>query len=140
MLKHNISIFFTLLSLLLSAQPEVRPPFLVYQTDQWVDSVFKSLSVDEKIGQLIMVPAYSKKGIKHRTRLIKMVRENEIGGIISMQGGPMRHVNMVNQLQGVSKIPLLVAIDAEYGLSALKKIKYLGLCAKSGMNNALMAQ
>jgi len=117
MLKRNIFIFLTLLSSILFAQPEVRPPFLAYQTDQWVDSVFRSLSVDEKIAQLIMVPAYSKKGIKHRTRLISMVRENEIGGIISMQGGPMRHINMVNQLQGVSKIPLLVAIDAEYGLS-----------------------
>ena len=117
MVKIYTFLVFTLLSLILSAQPEVRPPFLAYQTDQWVDSVFKSLSVDEKIGQLMMVPAYSKKGIKHRTRLIKMVRENGIGGIISMQGGAMRHVNMVNQLQGVSKIPLLVAIDAEYGLS-----------------------
>jgi len=117
MLKIYTFIFFTLLSLSISAQTEVRPAFWTFQTDQWVDSVFKSLSVDEKIGQLIMVPAYSKKGIKHRTRLINMVIDNKIGGIISMQGGPMRHVNMVNQLQSVSKIPLLVAIDAEYGLS-----------------------
>lgn len=102
---------------LLSAQSKVRPPFLAYKNDQWVDSVFNSLSEDEKIGQLIMVPAYSKKGIKHRMRLIKMVRENKIGGIITMQGGPVRHVNLVNQLQEVSKTPLLVAIDAEYGLS-----------------------
>jgi len=117
MFKLYIAIFFTILTLILSAQPEVRPPFLAFQTDQWVDSVFNSLSVDQKIGQLIMVPAYSKRGIKHRTRLIRMVRDNQIGGIISMQGGPVRHANMVNQLQAVSKTPLLVAIDAEYGLS-----------------------
>ena len=101
----------------LKAQQKVLPPFLEYKNDQWVDSVFKSLSVDEKIGQLIMVPAYSKKGIKHRARLIKMVMENKVGGIISMQGGPMRHLKMVNELQSLSKTPLLVAIDAEYGLS-----------------------
>ena len=117
MVKGYIFIFFLLLSLKLAARTEIRPPFWTLQNDQWVDSVFKSLSVDEKIGQLIMVPAYSKKGIKHRVRLINMVRDNKIGGIISMQGGPMRHVNMVNQLQSMSKIPLLVAIDAEYGLS-----------------------
>jgi beta-N-acetylhexosaminidase len=115
--KITLYILFLLLSSLLTAQPRTRPQFLDYQADQWVDSVFKSLSADEKIGQLIMVPAYSKKGIKHRLNLLKMVKENKIGGIITMQGGPMRHVNMVNQLQSVSKTPLLVAIDAEYGLS-----------------------
>ncbi len=115
--KITLFILFLLLSSLLSAQSRIRPHFLEYHADQWVDSVFNSLSADEKIGQLIMVPAYSKKGVKHRLNLLKMVKENKIGGIITMQGGPMRHVNMVNQLQSVSKTPLLVAIDAEYGLS-----------------------
>ena len=115
--KITLLYLFILLGSLLNAQPRIRPQFLEYHADQWVDSVFNSLSADEKIGQLIMVPAYSKKGIKHRLNLLKMVKENKIGGIITMQGGPMRHVNMVNQLQSVSKTPLLVAIDAEYGLS-----------------------
>ena len=110
----------TILSIISSlsfSQTKVRPPFLEYETDQWVDSVFNTLSIDEKIGQLIMVPAYSSKGNGYILQLMKMVRENKIGGIIAMQGGPVRHVNMVNQLQKVSKTPLLVAIDAEYGLS-----------------------
>jgi len=110
-------IILSFISLLLFAQPKVRPPFLIYKTDQWIDSVFNSLSIDEKIGQLIMVPAYSSKGQAQIAKVAKMVKENKIGGIIAMQGGPMRHVNMVNQLQKVSKTPLLVAIDAEYGLS-----------------------
>ena len=117
MIKVYIFILFALLSTGISAQPRLSPPFLKYDKDQWVDSVFNSLSADERIGQLIMVPAYSKKGSKHRARLLKMVRDNKIGGIITMQGGPIRHINMVNQLQAESKTPLLVAIDAEYGLS-----------------------
>lgn len=106
--------FFSSLSF---SQPKIRPPFLVYETDQWVDSVFKSLTIDEKIGQLIMIPAYSSKGSAHLLKVAKMVSENKVGGIIAMQGGPGRHINMVNQLQKASKTPLLVAIDAEYGLS-----------------------
>lgn len=117
MQKYFILIIFSLFSSLLIAQTKVHPPFLKYQTDQWVDSVFNSLSIDEKIGQLIMVPAYSSKGNEYIMQLIKMVKENRVGGIIAMQGGPMRHINMVNQLQAASKTPLLVAIDAEYGLS-----------------------
>ncbi|HEY3388165.1 MAG TPA: glycoside hydrolase family 3 N-terminal domain-containing protein [Prolixibacteraceae bacterium] len=112
-----IIIILSFLSSILFAQTKVRPPFLHYESDQWVDSVFNSLTIDEKIGQLIMVPAYSSKGSAHILKLERMVSENKIGGIISMQGGPIRHANMVNQLQKVSKTPLLVAIDAEYGLS-----------------------
>jgi len=110
-------IIFSLISFLSFAQKNTRPPFYWYESDQWVDSVFNTLSIDEKIGQLIMVPAYSSKGNGQLLQLIRMVKENKIGGIITMQGGPMRHINMVNQLQKVSKTPLLVAIDAEYGLS-----------------------
>lgn len=117
MQKLFIIIILSLFSSLLFAQTKIRPPFLKYETDRWVDSVFNSLSIDEKIGQLIMIPAYSSKGSGYINQLIRMVEENKIGGIIAMQGGPIRHINMVNQLQKVSEIPLLVAIDAEYGLS-----------------------
>ncbi len=109
-----ILLFFYTLS---PAQEKVRPPFLEFEADQWVDSVFNSLTIDEKIGQLIMVPAYSGKGNGSIVQVMRMIKENKIGGIISMKGGAMRHVNMVNRLQQVSTTPLLVAIDAEYGLS-----------------------
>jgi beta-N-acetylhexosaminidase len=117
MRKSLIVIILSLFSSLSFAQTRIRPPFLQYESDQWVDSVFNTLTIDEKIGQLIMVPAYSSKGNAQLVQLIRMVEENKIGGIIAMQGGPLRHINMVNQLQKVSKTPLLVAIDAEYGLS-----------------------
>ncbi len=117
MYKLLIIIWLSLSGSMLSAQGKVRPPFLAFETDQWVDSVFNSLSVDEKIGQLIMVPAWSGKGNAQIAKLIKLVQENKVGGIIAMKGGPMRHIHMVNQLQQASKTPLLVAIDAEYGLS-----------------------
>jgi len=117
MQKILIITILSLFSTLLIAQKKVRPPFLEYEKDHWVDSVFNSMSIEEKIGQLIMVPAYSGKGNVQIAQLIRMINENKIGGIISMQGGPMRQVNMVNQLQKAAKTPLLVAIDAEYGLS-----------------------
>lgn len=117
MRKLYIITILSFFSVFLFAQTKIRPPFLLYETDQWVDSVFNSLSIDEKIGQLIMIPAYSSKSSGYLIQLAKMVKDYKIGGIIAMQGGPMRHINMVNQLQNVSKTPLLVAIDAEYGLA-----------------------
>ena len=83
--KYFILIIFSFFSSLLISQTKVSHPFLKYQNDQWVDSVFNSLSIDEKIGQLIMVPAYSSKGNEYMMQLIKMVKENKVGGIIAMQ-------------------------------------------------------
>lgn len=117
MVKLFIIIILSFSYLLLPAQQKLRPPFLMFESDRWVDSVFTSLSPDEKIGQLLMVPAYSGKGGNQTAQVIKMIKENKIGGIIAMKGGPMRHLNMVNRLQLASETPLLVAIDAEYGLS-----------------------
>ena len=101
---------------ILYAQERVRPPFLQYEKDHWVDSVFYSLSIDEKIGQLIMVSAYSNKGQAHTQEIIKYIKENKIGGVITMQGGALRQANFVNQLQNSTTLPLLVATDAEWGL------------------------
>ena len=64
-----------------------------------------------------MVDAFSSKGDAEFFRLEKLVKEQEIGGIIFSKGGPGRQAKMHNKLQEKSKIPMLVAMDAEWGLS-----------------------
>jgi beta-N-acetylhexosaminidase len=64
-----------------------------------------------------MVPAYSNKGPEHEAELLRMVRQYHIGGVIAMQGGPVRQVRLLNTLQAASGIPLLVSQDAEWGLA-----------------------
>ncbi|MHC5202265.1 glycoside hydrolase family 3 N-terminal domain-containing protein [Myroides sp. LJL119] len=83
----------------------------------WVDSVYNTMSLDQKIGQLFMVAAYSNKGNDHLKSLENLVEKNHVGGVIFFQGGPKRQARMTNKLQGLSKIPLLVGIDGEWGLS-----------------------
>lgn len=92
------------------------PPF--YNADSvWVDSVLNTLSVDERIGQLLMVPAYSNKGLDHEQEILRLIKDHKIGGLIFMQGGPGRQVKMINKFQQASKVPLLIAMDAEWSLS-----------------------
>ncbi len=102
--------------------PEVKntttpPPFLSDTNSVWVDSVFKTLTLDQKIAQLIMYPVYSKKDTNHRNDIANLIRKYGIGGIIYMQGGPVRQANFDNYLQGISKVPILTSIDGEWGLS-----------------------
>ena len=112
-----LSLVFLILGQLLLAQAIKRPPFYKYEKDPWVDSIFNSMSLDEKIGQLIMIPAFPNKGKSHIDELVRQIRENKVGGFITMQGGPVKTAGLINRLQNASSVPLLVAMDAEWGLS-----------------------
>ena len=84
---------------------------------KWVDSVYNKMSLDERIGQLFMVAAYSNKDSVHTNAIEKLVSNYKIGGLIFFQGGPKRQANLTNRFQKKSKIPLFIGIDAEWGLA-----------------------
>jgi len=82
----------------------------------WVDSVYHSLTLEKKIAQLYMVAAYSG-GEKFNQPLIeKLIADYGIGGLIYMQGTPKAQAEQTNLHQSKSKVPLLIAMDAEWGL------------------------
>lgn len=85
--------------------------------NNWVDSVYASMTFEEKVGQLFMVAAYSNKDEKHFAAIDKLITENKLGGLIFFQGGPVRQAKLTNRFQAKSKIPLFIGIDAEWGLS-----------------------
>lgn len=82
----------------------------------WVDSVYNKMTLDERLGQLFMVAAYSNKDEAHLNSLISLVEKEKIGGLIFFQGGPIRQAKMTNVLQAKAKLPLWIAMDAEWGL------------------------
>lgn len=91
------------------------PPFQP-DNNTWVDSVFSTLTLDEKIAQLIMVAAYSNRDELHQQAILKLIREQKIGGLVFFQGGPVRQGRLINTYQEASEVPLLLAMDAEWGL------------------------
>ncbi len=92
------------------------PPFIT-EENAWVDSVMNTLNLDQKIGQLLMYPAYSNKDAEHESYIKSLIYDYHIGGLIFMQGDPVSQVNLLNQYQSISDIPLLIAMDAEWSLS-----------------------
>lgn len=82
----------------------------------WVDSVLASLTLEEKIGQLFMVSAYSnRKEAEYRT-MENLIRQYNLGGVLFFQGGPVRQAVLTNRYQEAAKVPLLIGLDAEWGL------------------------
>lgn len=99
-----------------TASAQQAPPFLNYMNSPWVDSVMKTLSPDERIAQLMVAAAYSNRGPEHRQEMLKLIQEHKVGGLIFFQGGPGREASLTNEYQAASKVPLIIAMDAEWGL------------------------
>jgi beta-glucosidase-like glycosyl hydrolase/CubicO group peptidase (beta-lactamase class C family) len=83
---------------------------------RWVDSVFNALTPEQRLGQFFMVAAYSNREKAHADRIERLVRNQGIGGIMFLQGGPKRQALLTNRFQAAAKVPLLIATDAEWGL------------------------
>nr|WP_233557571.1 glycoside hydrolase family 3 N-terminal domain-containing protein [Aquimarina sp. AD1] len=83
----------------------------------WVDSIYNKMTLKEKVGQLFMVDVFSSKPKKETDKIKKLIEEYHIGGIIFSKGGPQRQAKLNNEYQEISKIPLLIGMDAEWGLA-----------------------
>ena len=118
-MRHFFTLFCFIFSLSLIAQESSSPletPDFELQT-KWVDSTYNALNLKEKIGQLYMVQVFSNQDQAKKKSILKLIDTNHIGGVIYSNGGPVRQASLNNELQAASRIPLLVGMDAEWGLS-----------------------
>lgn len=83
----------------------------------WVDSVYKDLTIDEKIGQSFMLAAYTGGKDYNMDSVLTLVRAGKVGGVIFFKGKPSAQVQWTNKIQEAAKVKLMVAIDGEWGLS-----------------------
>ena len=92
------------------------PSRLLAIESSWVDSIFTQMSLEQKIGQLFMVAAYSNKGPEHTQQIMRLIRKHHIGGLIFFQGNPDKQAKLTNVYQNYSDVPLMIGMDAEWGL------------------------
>ncbi|WP_312788791.1 glycoside hydrolase family 3 N-terminal domain-containing protein [Sphingobacterium sp.] len=83
---------------------------------EWVDAVFKTLTPKEKVAQLFLVRAHTNLGQKYVDSVAQVIQDEHLGGLVVFQGGPVRHVDMFNKYQSLSKVPLMITFDGEWGL------------------------
>jgi beta-glucosidase-like glycosyl hydrolase/CubicO group peptidase (beta-lactamase class C family) len=111
------------LSLLISEVNAQKPsdPLIVIGDELgqriWVDSIYSSMTLEEKVGQLFVVQAFSNKNKNHKNDIINDIRNNNIGGVIFSKGSPEKQVYLTNDFQNESSVPLLIGMDAEWGLN-----------------------
>src|SRR5690606_11549602 len=114
----NIVLLIILLSFGNQLKAQEKRDFVTFINRQhdWVDSVYKKLNKRERIAQLFMVRTHTNLGQNYIDSVAKVIKKEKLGGIVLFQGGPVRHANLINRYQSLSEVPLLVAIDGEWGL------------------------
>jgi len=116
--------FLTLIYILLSyipTQAQTNPKLYAGVNEKamlhWVDSVFDSMSEDERLGQHFMIVADPSMDTRNINSLIKLINAQKIGGILFQRGDPESQAKVTNRLQKEAFVPLLIALDGEWGLS-----------------------
>ncbi|OPC31267.1 glycoside hydrolase family 3 protein [Elizabethkingia miricola] len=120
----NKFFFYTLLTISVFLSPEYSAQYQpkninkqeLEKARQWVDKTYNSLSQDEKLGQLFITALYTNKDQNHINFVRQLVNKEKIGGIILMQDNAAQEIDLVNEFQESSRVPLLIGMDAEWGL------------------------
>jgi beta-N-acetylhexosaminidase len=84
----------------------------------WIENTLASLTLREKIGQLIMPWVggdYAAVGSPEFEQVRKWVQDDGVGGLVLSIGLPLSYAAKLNELQTRAKVPLLIASDMENG-------------------------
>lgn len=79
--------------------------------------LFSEMSLEEKIAQLLIVRVSSTGTSAENQKMIENIEHYQPGGVCFFKGGPLREANLTNKMQAVSKIPMFISIDGEWGPS-----------------------
>jgi beta-N-acetylhexosaminidase len=113
--KISLIILVNFFSIAVSAQKEGFIQSLNHQ-NRWVDSVFRKMNRRKKIAQLFFIRAATDRGQAYEDSVAKVISAEQIGGLVFFQGGPVRQAELTNRYQHLANVPLLVAMDGEWGL------------------------
>lgn len=122
-IKKILSFSFCLLLILLllpinsQVSSNVNAINYAYGQIEWVEAQMQQMTPEQRIGQLLMVAAYSNKDEAHKNSIVQLIKTYNIGGLIFFQGTAQKQAQLTNHYQAYSKTPLLIAIDGEWGLN-----------------------
>ena len=103
-------------------QAQIRYPKVLFKDvnqkamNHWVDSVFKTLTTEEQLAQLIMPIVYPSQDTQAIKREEQRFSKFKWGGILYQKGLMAHQLIMNKRLQQANSIPLLIALDGEWGL------------------------
>jgi beta-glucosidase-like glycosyl hydrolase len=115
-LKFFLLFLFTAIVTTAFAQQKQSYIALLGRQNHWVDSVYKKLNKKRRIAQLFFVRAHTDRGQAFEDSVGQVIKDQQVGGLVFFQGGPVRQAELINKYQTLPRVPLLIAQDGEWGL------------------------
>ena len=121
MLKYFCCCIFLLLTAGTTAGPRPLKPVTPdpsYQEKQnvWAEKILSEMTLEEKVGQLFMIAVFSNRREADYQIVESQIRKYHLGGVAFFQGNALKQAELTNRYQSAAKIPLLIGLDAEWGL------------------------
>lgn len=120
-MKHSVVCTAILLVLWLLPVQAIEPHLLQkadpQKMEQWTDSVFNTLTPDERIAQLFVITVRNSDTPQNRQSLKRLVQELKIGGLLFDAGTATDQATLTNYCQSLARVPLLITLDGEWGLA-----------------------
>ena len=113
---NNTPRFIILLFIFMSGFFSPKPAISQENGKIWVDSVYNSLTIEQRIAQLMVIRAYSWKDSTYCDSLVQVVKKYNVGGVCFFKGSPVKQAILTNRLQKETQTPPLITIDAEWGI------------------------
>ncbi len=85
------------------------------QCESRAEAAFSKMTLEEKIAQLMIIRASSTGGESAHAALVAKVGKFQPGGVCFFQGNPVCEAKLTNRIQEVSKVPMFISIDGEWG-------------------------
>lgn len=122
--KFNIRLFVLLFPLIVSActVADANSKSVIGQIESaacrhWVDSIYNSLTERQRVAQLVFPKVAPNQGDATRAAIKRFVETNHVGGLLFSKGSLSQYAEMINYAQSISKVPLMITFDGEWGLS-----------------------
>lgn len=88
--------------------------------ERWADSVIGTLSLEERIAQLMVIrtsaPGKEGNAVFYDQQVNELVSKYNVGGVCLFQGTPQQQAALLNRIQKMAKTPIMVTVDGEWGL------------------------
>ncbi|KAA6347136.1 Beta-hexosaminidase [termite gut metagenome] len=84
---------------------------------QWVDSIMSQMSLKEKVSQLFIYTIAPVQTKANLALLTDAIQTHRVGGLLFSGGIAINQAQLTNQAQKMSKVPIMITFDGEWGLS-----------------------
>jgi beta-N-acetylhexosaminidase len=82
----------------------------------WVDSVYRSLTPEQRIGQLVWAYSSANADLDEQFKLAQQIKQYNLGGVIFFSGNAEKQARLTNLYQSIAQTPVFIVMDAEWGV------------------------